>query len=79
MQRMAVDFPEPDGPQITIRSPFLTVSEMSFSTWKVPYHLLTFRISIITAPSFGVECAAKGETPVMASRRACAPACGSPG
>src|SRR6185312_10862954 len=47
MQRMAVDLPEPEGPQMTMRSPLRTVRETSFSAWKVPYHLLTLRISII--------------------------------
>jgi len=32
MQRISVDLPEPDGPQITMRSPFATFSEASFST-----------------------------------------------
>jgi hypothetical protein len=42
-----VDLPEPDGPQITITSPFLTLVLQSFSTWNWPYHLLIFLISII--------------------------------
>src|SRR4030081_2918923 len=40
MQRISVDFPEPEGPQITIRSPLATSRLMSRSTWKSPYHLL---------------------------------------
>ena len=32
MQRIRVDLPEPDGPQITMRSPRLTARLMSFST-----------------------------------------------
>src|SRR5579859_7621646 len=51
MQRMAVDFPDPDGPMITTFSPRRTVRLIPFSTWKSPYHLLTSRISMIGAPS----------------------------
>src|SRR5690606_29251456 len=40
-QRINVDLPEPDGPQITIFSPFSTVSEQSVRAWKSPYHLWT--------------------------------------
>jgi hypothetical protein len=32
MQRISVDFPEPDGPQITMRSPRETSRSMSRST-----------------------------------------------
>ena len=32
MQRIKVDFPEPDGPQMTIRSPRVTSRLMSLST-----------------------------------------------
>jgi hypothetical protein len=41
MQRMSVDLPEPDGPQMTMRSPRVTTRSMSRSTWNWPYHLLT--------------------------------------
>ncbi len=42
MQRISVDLPDPDGPQMTMRSPFLTCRSMSRNTWKLlPYHLLT--------------------------------------
>ncbi|MNW05651.1 hypothetical protein D3C71_2019260 [compost metagenome] len=41
MQRISVDLPEPDGPQITMRSPCRTDRLMSVSTWKLSYHLLT--------------------------------------
>ena len=32
MQRIIVDLPEPDGPQMTMRSPRMTFKLMSFST-----------------------------------------------
>ena len=41
MQRIRVDLPEPEGPQMTIFSPSLTSRLMSDSTWNWPYHLLT--------------------------------------
>src|SRR5487761_1997350 len=44
---ISVDFPEPDGPQTTITSPWSTLVVQSVSTWKLPYHLETLRISII--------------------------------
>ena len=47
MQRISVDLPEPDGPQMTIRSPFATLRSTSRSTWNCPYHLLTFANSMI--------------------------------
>eukprot|EP00952_Eustigmatos_sp_NYUAD-ZCMA_P003248 14210-Eustigmatos_ZCMA.PRE.1 len=34
MQRSSVDLPEPEGPQITMRSPLATDRSMSRSTWK---------------------------------------------
>src|SRR3982751_6161420 len=39
MQRMSVDLPEPDGPQMTIRSPGRTDRLMLLRTWKCPNHL----------------------------------------
>src|SRR5262245_58986307 len=39
MQRIRVDLPEPDGPQITTRSPLRTLRLMSASTSNVPNHL----------------------------------------
>ena len=42
MQRISVDLPEPEGPQMTMRSPLATARSMSRSTWNSPYHLLTF-------------------------------------
>ena len=44
---ISVDLPEPDGPQTTMTSPFSTLVVQSVSTWKLPYHLETSRISII--------------------------------
>ena len=44
---ISVDLPEPDGPQTTTTSPFLMEVVLSVSTWKVPYHLETFLMSII--------------------------------
>ena len=48
MQRIMVDLPEPDGPQITIRSLLVTRRLMSRSTWKSPYHLCTPIMSTAT-------------------------------
>ena len=47
-----VDFPEPDGPQMTITSPLLTVVVQSVSTWNWPYHLLMSFSSIIFFSKF---------------------------
>ena len=44
---ISVDLPEPDGPQTTTTSPLLIVVVQSVSTWKLPYHLEMFLISII--------------------------------
>jgi hypothetical protein len=44
---ISVDLPEPEGPQTTTTSPFSTWVVQSVSTWKLPYHLLTFFISIM--------------------------------
>src|SRR5215831_16490786 len=49
MQRIMVDLPEPEGPQMTMRSPRLTVRLMSRSTWNSPYHLCMPAISIATS------------------------------
>src|ERR1700749_3199654 len=48
MQRIMVDLPEPDGPQMTMRSLLVTRRLMSRSTWKSPYHLCTPIISTAT-------------------------------
>ncbi|MCY1553377.1 hypothetical protein D9M68_898540 [compost metagenome] len=47
-----VDLPEPDGPHTTTTSPFFTSVLQSLSTWKSPYHLLTFWIEIIRLTFF---------------------------
>ena len=44
---MRVDLPLPEGPQTTTTSPFATSVVQSVSTWKLPYHLLTFLMEII--------------------------------
>src|SRR3954451_9779797 len=54
MQRIMVDLPEPDGPQITMRSLFVTRRLMSRSTWKSPYHLCTPIRSTATSVLSGV-------------------------
>src|SRR4029434_10087512 len=45
-----VDLPEPDGPQTTKTSPFLIEVVCSVRTWKLPYHLETFLMSIMVGP-----------------------------
>jgi hypothetical protein len=44
---ISVDLPLPEGPQTTTTSPFDTSVLQSASTWKLPYHLLTFFMEII--------------------------------
>src|SRR5438309_6452154 len=44
---MSVDLPLPEGPHTTTTSPFFTSVEQPVSTWKLPYHLLTFCIEIM--------------------------------
>ena len=48
---ISVDLPEPDGPQTTTTSPFLMEVVQSVSTWKLPYHLEMFLMSIMEANS----------------------------
>src|SRR6202022_1674652 len=50
MQPIIVDFPEPEGPQTTTRSPFLTSRLMSLRTWKSPNHLSTWRSLMMGSP-----------------------------
>ncbi len=47
MQRISVDLPEPEGPQMTMRSPARTSRSTSVNTWKWPYHLLTFSMRMM--------------------------------
>ena len=43
MQRISVDLPEPDGPQITMRSPLgHREVDVAQHVEALPYHLLTF-------------------------------------
>src|SRR6516165_12029525 len=51
MQRIIVDLPEPEGPQTTTRSPFLTSRLRSLRTWKSPNHLSTWRSWMIGSPT----------------------------
>src|SRR6266545_3306580 len=48
MQRKSVDLPLPDGPQMTMRSPRITLRSTSRSTWNSPNHLLKPTISTAT-------------------------------
>src|SRR5260221_1351171 len=48
---MSVDLPLPEGPQTTTTSPLETSVVQSVSTWKAPYHLLTFLIEIMDGGS----------------------------
>ena len=61
MQRMSVDLPDPDGPQMTMRSRGATSRSMSRRTWKDPNHLLSSAIRMIgslasveTVPAAGI-------------------------
>ncbi len=49
MQRIIVDLPEPEGPQMTMRSPRRTSRARWTRSWNSPYHLWT--PSICTADS----------------------------
>ena len=49
MQRIIVDLPEPDGPQMMMRSRRITLRLMFLSTWKSPNHLFMSTISIATS------------------------------
>src|SRR5450432_3573010 len=44
---ISVDLPEPEGPQTTTTSPFWIAVVQSVSTWKLPYHLEMFLMSIM--------------------------------
>src|ERR1700704_5302741 len=60
MQRISVDLPEPEGPQMTMRSPLWTVRLMSFSTWNWPYHLWTASRLIMTSSEICIAAVAAG-------------------
>jgi hypothetical protein len=49
MVRMKVDFPDPDGPKMTITSPFLTSISMPRKAWNEPNHLWTPRQWMISS------------------------------
>ena len=51
MQRIRVDLPEPEGPQITTFSPACTSREMFFNTWALPNHLFNCSMRTIAAAS----------------------------
>jgi hypothetical protein len=53
---ISVDLPEPDGPQTTTTSPFWMVVVQSVSTWKLPYHLETFLMSIMAHKTDAASC-----------------------
>src|SRR6201995_5009222 len=69
MQRISVDLPEPDGPQITMRSPLPTVRSMSRSTWKSPYHLLRWEILTIESAMVIPSIAPMRVQPVLDKQR----------
>ena len=48
---ISVDLPDPDGPQTTTTSPLSIFVVQSVSTWKLPYHLETFLMSIMARSS----------------------------
>src|ERR1700744_6809450 len=48
---ISVDLPDPDGPQTTTTSPVLIVVVQAVSTWKLPYHLEMFLMSIMDVRS----------------------------
>src|SRR5512139_557940 len=54
MQRIMVDLPDPDGPQMTMRSPPPTLRLMSRRTWKSPYHLFksisSMAVAVLSLP-----------------------------
>src|SRR5262245_48164148 len=57
MQRIRVDFPDPDGPHRTILSPARTVMSILFKAWKSSYHLSTLSITIIGVIALGTGAA----------------------
>src|SRR5271166_932562 len=79
---ISVDFPEPDGPQTTTTSPFLTLAVQLDKTWNSGlYHLSTPNISMTGLEGHAVCADAAGVTTMKASpndSRSClqAPDCG---
>src|SRR5437868_9963430 len=69
MQRISVDLPEPDGPQITMRSPLATSRLMSRSTWKSPYHLLRPEMLTIELSVMALSVAPVRVQPVLDEQR----------
>src|SRR5690348_6442158 len=67
MQRIRVDLPEPDGPQITTRSPLRTFRLISANTWKSPNHLWSPLIS--TAKPSRSTCFSPAPSSAMAPLR----------
>ena len=51
MHLIKVDLPDPEGPQITMRSFSRTVRSISRSAWKKPNHLFMPLISIAMSPA----------------------------
>src|SRR6185436_5182815 len=80
-----VDLPLPEGPHTTTTSPLATSVLQSASTWKLPYHLLTFLMEIIggwqsypeAASPAGRASTKRRSTPPR--RRCTSPPGGSPG
>src|ERR1700744_3841611 len=56
MQRIMVDFPDPEGPHTTIRSPRFTSRSMPLRTLVSPYHFSTLRNSIMRPPFAAPVC-----------------------
>src|SRR5690349_20713213 len=71
MQRISVDLPEPEGPQMTISSPLATVRSMFFSAWKAPNHLSTPSIRTATPPSAPGESASNSPGLAFIARNRC--------
>ncbi len=72
MQRISVDLPEPDGPQITMRSPGRTSRSMSVRTWNCPNHLPTFSMWMMGSVLHGVQaCCAADQLAGMAGSGLC--------
>src|SRR5215468_356835 len=73
MQRSTVDLPEPDGPQITMRSPRRTVRLTSRNTLNSPNHLYRPRISTAASPPARLGATASGLSSTAVMRAPLAP------